>query len=44
MPEKIAAIWEKEMMQQTKLLREDARRSTAPAKARSAAPKRTPKK
>ena len=43
-PGKIAGIWEKEMIQQTKPLREDARRSVATAKARSATPKRSPKK
>ena len=42
-PEKISDIWAKEMMQQTKLLREDARRSMAPVKMRSAAPEGTPK-
>lgn len=33
-PTEIAGIWEKEMIQQTKLLREDARRLVAPKKAR----------
>ena len=42
-PEKIAGIWEKEMMQQTRLLREDARRPMATTRARSATPKRSPK-
>jgi serine/threonine-protein kinase HipA len=40
-PEKITAIWEKEMMQQTKLLREDARRPGASSKARPTARKRS---
>jgi serine/threonine-protein kinase HipA len=40
-PEKITRIWEKEMIQQTKPLRDDARRPSAAAKARSATPKRT---
>lgn len=43
-PEKITAIWEKEMIQQTKLRREDARRAAATARARAATPKRSPKK
>ena len=43
-PEKIAGIWEKEMILQTKPLREDARRTVATTKARSATPKRSPKK
>jgi serine/threonine-protein kinase HipA len=43
-PAKITAVWEQEMIQQTKPLREDARRSVATAKARSARPKRSPKK
>ena len=42
--EKITAIWEKEMSQQTKPLREDARRLIATTKVRSATPKRSPKK
>ena len=43
-PEKITGIWEREMIQQTKPLREDARRFVATAKARSATPKRSPKR
>jgi hypothetical protein len=42
-PKNITGIWEKEMIQQTKQLRENARRPVATAKARSAMPKRTPK-
>jgi serine/threonine-protein kinase HipA len=41
-PEKIAAIWEIEMIRQTKPLRENARRPAA-IKARAAAPMRSPK-
>jgi serine/threonine-protein kinase HipA len=41
-PTEIAGIWEKEMMQQTKLLREDAHRLVAPKKARPAGRKRSP--
>jgi serine/threonine-protein kinase HipA len=40
-PDIIAGIWEKEMMQQTTSLREDARRLVAPKKARPASPKRS---
>jgi hypothetical protein len=43
-PEKITAIWQKEMIQQTKPLREDARRMIATTKASSASTKRSPKK
>jgi serine/threonine-protein kinase HipA len=42
-PENIAGRWEKEMIQQTKLLREDAHRPSATAKTRVAAPKRSPR-
>ena len=42
-PKNITGIWEKEMLQQTKLLRGDAQRPTATAKARSTSPKRSPK-
>ena len=35
-PDNIAVIWEKEMMQQTKLLREDAHRLSPQKKARRA--------
>jgi serine/threonine-protein kinase HipA len=42
-PDKIAAIWEKETVQQTKLLREDARRTASSSKVRSQAPKRRAK-
>lgn len=41
-PEKIAALWEIEMIRQTKPLRENARRPAA-TKARAAAPRRSPK-
>jgi serine/threonine-protein kinase HipA len=41
-PDNIAVIWEKEMMQQTKLLREDAYRLVAPKNARAAVRKRSP--
>jgi serine/threonine-protein kinase HipA len=40
-PTAIAGIWEREMMQQTKLLREDAHRLVAPKKARPAGRKRS---
>jgi len=43
-PEKITGIREKEMIQQTKPLREDSRRPGATTKARPATPKRSPKK
>ncbi|MDP3068697.1 MAG: hypothetical protein Q8N18_00330 [Opitutaceae bacterium] len=41
--EKIAGIWEKEMLQQTKPLRDDARLRAAPSK-RSSAPSSSPAK
>ena len=42
-PEKIAGIWEKEIIQQTRLLRESARQPVATTKPRSVTPKRITK-